>query len=136
MKVLKFNKDVCSVCGECEKACSNLYFKDECREKAALRVDVNAENKDEAVMKTCIQCGECIAVCPVGALYRAKNGVVMIRKKICVGCMACVGFCPHSVMYYHGDSTEPFKCISCGACVKACPADALTVEEEQVPAGV
>lgn len=136
MKVLKFNKDLCSLCGDCEKACAKLYFKDESREKAALRVDSDTEHKDKAVMKTCIQCGECINVCPVGALYRAKNGVVLINRKICVGCMACVGFCPHSVMYYHRDSTEPFKCISCGTCVKACSASALSLEEEQVPAGV
>jgi carbon-monoxide dehydrogenase iron sulfur subunit len=133
MKVLKINTEICSVCGECEKTCSNLYFKEERRDKAALRVDVNPEKNDEVVMKACIQCGECISVCPVQALYRAKNGVVMVKKKVCVGCFACVGFCPYNVMFNHKDHTEPFKCISCGACVKACPADALHIEEEKVP---
>jgi anaerobic carbon-monoxide dehydrogenase iron sulfur subunit len=131
MKVLKINPDACSVCGECERACSSLYFKEEKREKSAIRVDISPDNNDEVLMKTCIQCGECINVCPVQALYRAKNGVVMIKKKVCVGCFACVGFCPYSAMFTHGDSTEPFKCISCGACVKACPAEALRIEEEK-----
>jgi anaerobic carbon-monoxide dehydrogenase iron sulfur subunit len=132
MKVLKINPQVCSVCGECEKTCSKLYFKEENREKSAIRVEVSPHNSDEVIMKTCIQCGECINLCPVGALYRAKNGVVMLKKKDCVGCFACVGFCPHLVMFTHKELFEPFKCISCGACVKSCPADALSVQEEEM----
>jgi anaerobic carbon-monoxide dehydrogenase iron sulfur subunit len=131
MKVLKIDPEICSVCGECEKACSSLYFKEENREKAALRVDIKADDRDRVIMQACIQCGECIKVCPVQALYRAKNGVVMIKKKVCVGCFACVGFCPYSVMFTHKDSTEPFKCIACGACARVCPVDALRIEEEK-----
>ncbi len=131
MKVLKINPHLCSVCGECEKTCSRLYFKDENREKSALRVDICPDNSDVVIMKTCIQCGECINLCPVGALSRSKTGVVMLKKKDCVGCFACVGFCPHLVMFTHKDLYEPFKCIACGACVKACPADALYIEDTE-----
>lgn len=136
MKMLKINNDICSVCGTCEKTCSGLYFKEEDSEKAALRVELNPDKPEEVVMKACTQCGECIKVCPVQALSRAKNGVVMLKKKICVGCYACVGFCPESVMFTHRDLIEPFKCIACGACVKTCPVDALSVAEEKTPASV
>ena len=137
MKALKHHPDACSVCGECEKKCSTLYFKEENREKASLRVEVEHEDDgDRAAMKACTQCGECITICPVQAIYRAKNGVVLINKKICVGCFACVGFCPFGVMFSHKDSTEPFKCIACGACAKVCPAEALSVEEVKEEAAV
>lgn len=136
MKLLKINPDVCSVCGECEKKCSSLYFKEENREKAALRIEQDPENRDKVMMKACIQCGECINICPVQAITRAKNGVIMLNKKICVGCLACVGFCSYHVMYSHKDYTEPFKCIACGVCAKICPADALLIEEVKEPAAV
>ncbi|MDQ7824667.1 MAG: 4Fe-4S binding protein [Candidatus Eremiobacteraeota bacterium] len=130
MKVLQIRSEACTECGECEKACARLYFKDDDREKAALHVTRDAEGK--IALKACVQCGECINVCPVQALYRAKNGNVLLNRKVCVGCLACVGFCPTSVMFYHKDLYEPIKCISCGACVKACPADALFVEEKEL----
>lgn len=136
MKLLKINPDRCSVCGECERKCSSLYFKQENPDLAALRVDLAPDDPDRVVMKTCIQCGECINICPVQALYRAKTGVIMINRKICVGCFACVGFCPHNAMFPGSIQPEPFKCIACGACAKVCPADALSIEEIKEPAAV
>ena len=91
-------------------------------------IHITSLGNTEWGMSVCTQCGDCIEVCPTGALSRDKAGVVRLNKKECVGCMSCVGFCPHGAMFFHDAYVEPIKCISCGLCVKECPAGALSVE--------
>jgi ferredoxin len=69
-------------------------------------------------------------------LYRAKNGIVRLKKQDCTGCMACVGFCPTLTMYVAANDLVPFKCIACAKCVDNCPTDALYMTEVEVPAPV
>lgn len=123
MKRLAKKEDLCIGCGECEKACSNAYFKEDNREKSCILIYEN-------MIKVCNQCGECIEVCPIEAISRDKNGVVRISKKNCVGCFMCVGFCPELAMMMHGDMLEPFKCIACGQCAKICPTQAIFISDE------
>ncbi len=131
MKVLAFYPERCVGCHICEEVCSNTWFKVTDREKSSIRIHDDGEGLLSATY--CVQQGDCIAVCPVGALTRNKQGIVMLRKKQCVGCMSCVGFCPHLAMFHHPDQSEPFKCVACGKCVEACPADALAIVEVDAP---
>jgi len=109
------------------------FFKVPDRERSAIRIAAPEVLDADCKIEFCDQCGECIAVCPTQALYRAKNGIVRLRKRDCVGCMACVGFCPTLVMYVYPHDAVPFKCIACGVCVKECPADALYMTEVEIP---
>ena len=109
------------------------FFKTADRELSAIRITAREVEDADPAVEFCDQCGECIAICPTQALYRAKNGIVRLRKSDCVGCLACVGFCPTLVMYVNPDDTVPFKCIACGVCVKECPSDALYMTEADVP---
>jgi len=129
MKVLVTRPERCTGCGKCEIACSLTYFKEEDRTKSRIRISPPAEAGQPYRITVCTQIGACIDVCPVNALTRAKNGVVLLNKKQCVGCLACVGFCPSLAMFYHADYVEPFKCVACGKCVDACPEGVLSIEE-------
>ena len=129
MKVLSYNQELCVGCHTCEEVCSETWFKVTDAEKS--RILIHEGNELNAAF--CNQCGECIAVCPVDALSRNKQGVVQLRKKQCVGCLSCVGFCPSLVMFYHAYETVPFKCIACGKCADECPAEALTIVEVEEP---
>lgn len=133
MKVLAARPELCVACGACEETCAMTFFKVPDRELSAIRITAPADRVGDVALEFCDQCGECIAICPTQALYRAKNGIVRLRKRDCVGCLACVGFCPTLVMYVHPDDTVPFKCIACGKCVDDCPSDALYMTEVPVP---
>lgn len=124
MKVLHHRQDICIGCGDCEIACSKTYFRVEDRNFSAIRI-INNDNTYRVIK--CTQCGECINMCTAHAIYRDRNGVVRINKKLCVGCLGCVGFCSELAMFYSDDLTEPFKCIACGTCTKVCTVNALEV---------
>jgi anaerobic carbon-monoxide dehydrogenase iron sulfur subunit len=123
VKILRFYPEKCKGCLECEKACSMVYFKTKNGgEQSAIRI---TKTEKGYTMHVCDQRGLCLDMCPVGALTRRKNGVVLLDKDICIGCQACVGFCPIGAMRKADVRIEPFKCISCGSCVRACPEKAL-----------
>jgi Fe-S-cluster-containing hydrogenase component 2 len=127
LKIVAAKPELCIGCKACEEACSKVLFKDTAREKSVIRITPrNGEGYD---INICSQCGECIDICPVQAINRNNNDIVMIDKEKCVHCYACVGFCPLLAMRYHKDVVGPFKCISCGACTRACNTGAIFMEE-------
>ena len=129
-KVLTFHPEKCTGCLACEKACSQIHFKQTTGgELSAIQI---IKKNTKYQMLVCDQRGLCLDMCPVGALTRRKNGVVWLDKNLCVGCQACVGFCPLGAMKKASLRIEPFKCIACGSCVKACPENALELTEKTI----
>ncbi|TET33658.1 MAG: 4Fe-4S dicluster domain-containing protein [Planctomycetota bacterium] len=127
MKYVKCHPDKCGYKLVCMATCAKKVQKSD--DPALANIVITKKDDGTIDMNVCNQCGQCIDVCPTGALYRNKPGVVRINKDICVGCYTCVGFCPTGSMRTHESRTVPFKCISCGNCVKACPNKALAHEE-------
>jgi len=87
------------------------------------------------VPKLCNQCTHpaCVQVCPVGATYRTKDGVVLIDHDYCIGCRYCVQACPYGARYFDEERGVSDKCTWCyhritkglePACVEACPVGA------------
>jgi tetrathionate reductase subunit B len=87
------------------------------------------------VPKLCNQCERpaCVQVCPVGATYRTRDGVVLIDEKRCIGCRYCVQACPYGARYFDEERGVPDKCTWCyhritkgmqPACVESCPVGA------------
>jgi Fe-S-cluster-containing hydrogenase component 2 len=128
MKVLSHDPELCVGCYTCEEVCAETWFKVADAEKSSIRIHDDGDGPLSAVF--CIQCGECVKVCPTEALYHDRRGIVRVRKNLCTSCLACVGFCPYGAMFWHPDLTEPFKCVSCGKCVAGCPAEALALVDE------
>jgi tetrathionate reductase subunit B len=81
------------------------------------------------VPKMCNHCKEtpCIQVCPVGASYRTKDGVVMVDAERCIGCGYCVQACPYGSRFLSPVTHTAEKCTWCyhrglkPACVTVCP---------------
>jgi tetrathionate reductase subunit B len=87
------------------------------------------------VPKLCNQCTHpaCVQVCPVGATYRTKDGVVLIDHDYCIGCRYCVQACPYGARLFNEERGVSDKCNWCyhritkgmqPACVEVCPVNA------------
>ena len=88
------------------------------------------------VSLACRHCASapCIAVCPGGALRRARDpDAVVVERDLCIGCRMCALACPFGVPRYAADG-RLHKCDLCRArvaaglepaCARACPTRAL-----------
>ncbi len=87
------------------------------------------------VPKLCNQCANppCVQVCPVGATFSTKDGVVLVDANRCIGCGYCIQACPYGARYLHPESRIAQKCFFCyhrvvqdllPACVEVCPTQA------------
>ncbi len=87
------------------------------------------------VPKLCNHCSNtpCVQVCPVGASYRSKDGVVLVDQDRCIGCSYCVQACPYGSRFINPATKVADKCTWCyhritkglkPACVQACPVGA------------
>jgi Fe-S-cluster-containing dehydrogenase component len=84
------------------------------------------------VPKICNHCEEtpCVQVCPVGASYRTRDGVVLVDGERCIGCGYCVQACPYGSRFLSPETHTAEKCTWCyhritkglrPACVEVCP---------------
>lgn len=92
------------------------------------------------VPKLCNHCANppCVQVCPVGATFSTKDGVVLVDKDYCIGCRYCIQACPYGARFFHPVTHTAEKCTFCyhrirkgllPACVEVCPTGARTFGE-------
>jgi Fe-S-cluster-containing dehydrogenase component len=86
---------------------------------------------------TCMQCEDagCMKVATGGAIYRRKDGIVIIDPEKAKGQKQIVGGCPYRVIEWNEEAQLPQKCIMCAhmldkgekvpRCVESCPTGAL-----------
>ena len=154
--------DKCIGCGRCMQACKTengvpnvpFYFRTWV-ERYVIKMDksvtVNTINigldepsdvfvvKDMLrsffVPKLCNQCDHppCVQVCPVGATFKTKDGVILVDGERCIGCRYCIQACPYGARYLHPATRVADKCTFCyhrlvkgllPACVEVCPKQA------------
>lgn len=95
----------------------------------------------------CVAKGNCIRVCPVGAIKRDQYNRVWIDASECIGCEKCVAVCPKNVIkmvpinggyFVACSSKDPGKivrqickkgCIGCKICEKASSPERIKVED-------
>jgi len=85
----------------------------------------------------CMHCDNpaCVAASLDGAIYKRKDGIVLIDPKKAKGDKELVTSCPYRVIYWNEEEQVPQKCTMCAhllddgwkepRCVEACPTGAL-----------
>ena len=109
-KILGYDPYLCILCERCVTVCNEIVG------AKALYIKPNGYNSTiDNDMKKCIQCGECISVCPVGAMvsnefkYKAN---AWENTKIPASCSHCSSGC---FLYYdvrHKSINDPEKIIT------------------------
>ena len=93
----------------------------------------------------CLGYGDCLKVCPFGAITMGGDDRPFVDEDKCTGCRKCSIACPRGLMIVDGmdrlvhvrcrnrdkgpmaNKICARSCISCGKCVKVCPSDAVHV---------
>ncbi len=124
---LSIFKEDCCGCHACEVACKQEHA--ESYDNGFVKV---IEKSPFFLPVYCRHCAKapCIASCPVKAIYRDEQGVVLIEERECIGCRECVSACPFGAMSFSQQKGIAVKCDLCKprlqkgqapACALICP---------------
>jgi Fe-S-cluster-containing dehydrogenase component len=81
-------------------------------------------------------------VCPVGATFTTRDGVVLVDKDYCLGCRYCVQACPYGCRFINPKTNTADKCTLCyhritkgltTACAEVCPTSARILADLKNP---
>jgi len=76
----------------------------------------------------------CIESCPVDALQKRDDGIVILDQNLCTGCQACLDACPYDIIVFDENHNVAEKCNLCAHrvdkglepfCVLCCEGQAL-----------
>jgi Fe-S-cluster-containing dehydrogenase component len=65
--------------------------------------------------KLCNHCEHppCIDSCPVNALKKREDGIVILNQDECTGCQACLDACPYGIILVNNEKSIAEKCNFC-----------------------
>jgi len=157
MKVFIHDVSICNGCYNCQIACKDEHVTNDWTPYAKPQPETGQfwlklneyirgtvpKVKMHYIPVLCMHCDKatCMAVCKIeGAIYKRKDGLVIIDPVKCTGCKSCVDACPYGAIYFNQDLNLAQKCTGCAhlldtgwkepRCVDACPTLALQFLEE------
>jgi Fe-S-cluster-containing dehydrogenase component len=157
MKVFVFDTSICNGCYNCQIACKDEHVANDWTPYAKPQPDTGQfwlklnefvrgtvpKVKMHYLPAMCMHCDNapCMAACKVeGAIYKRKDGLVIVDPFKCTGCKNCLDACPYKALYFNKDLNIAQKCTGCAhlldsgwkepRCVDACPTLALKFMDE------
>lgn len=65
-------------------------------------VDVEVGKTIEILKDKCVECGHCITLCPVDAIFFEKDYAIGLDENKCIQCRACLDCCPTRAIKLYG----------------------------------
>ena len=134
------NSADCVGCNACEVACKQEHnlpigprwirvYPDTLRE-------IEGKLQLRYIITHCMHCSRpsCKDACPVDAIIKREDGIVLVSEELCIGCKDCIDACPLGVMQFDEEKAVAQKCDMCvdridtgrqPACVGACPSHCI-----------
>ncbi len=134
-----FSKDKCTQCFGCEVACKNWRDGElgvRWRRVYKIWAGRYPDVKLASASVSCMHCTDpvCVKACPVQAIQKREDGIVVGDSNKCIGCKACEKECPFGAPQF-GATGKMQKCDMCmnevdlakesPPCVETCPTKAL-----------
>lgn len=93
-----YQNNICLCCTDC---CIELNM----RYKYGMDVSPKGPYTPQFNPKTCVDCGECVKRCPVGAIKSGENGLHPDMGN-CLGCGICAEICPSEAISLYEDASN------------------------------
>jgi Fe-S-cluster-containing dehydrogenase component len=130
---LLISKKNCMGCHACEVAC-----KQEHGLGVGPRLVKVLEKSPDYIPIYCHHCAKapCQKACPVEAISRNEQGIVLIDDDLCIGCRECLEACPFGAMQFEDQREVAVKCDLClhrlaenkqPACLSVCPTGCISL---------
>ena len=137
-----FRKKNCMGCHACEVAC-----KQEHGLGVGPRLVRILEQSPDYIPIYCHHCAKapCKEACPVEAISRNEQGIVLIDNDLCIGCRECLEACPFGAMQFDDSQEIAVKCDLCvhrltnnkfPACMAVCPTGCIYFDGKKSVAAV
>lgn len=124
----------CIACHACTAACINENKVPQNQFRSFVseyEISKNDEVFKAFLPELCNHCDNppCVSVCPTGATFKRKDGLVLVDNNICWGCSYCVNACPYDKRFINKETKVADKCTFCAhlvdngelpACVSTC----------------
>jgi tetrathionate reductase subunit B len=141
-KMLLVVLDCCVGCHACEIACRQEHALTHetgsrwCRVVTIKPRRVQGELHLDYFPTMCVHCDDplCLESCPVAAITKRDDGLVLVDGERCNGCRLCVSACPYGAMSFNEANQAAGKCDFCleragygiePSCVQHCLGGAL-----------
>ena len=140
--LLSFDTERCFGCYGCVVACQQEHELPSDQKFLKVQtigpVRVNGKMTMRFIPHVCMHCRApmCIKVCPVKAIRKRGDGVVLIDADKCIGCRDCTWACPYHAISFDEENNKALKCDLCidrieqgllPSCVHNCPGKAITL---------
>lgn len=93
---------------QCTAACNKAHFVPQGQDWIKVSKVEGACGGSYWMPFPCMQCqnAPCVKVCPVGASYHTKEGIVLINHERCIGCRLCMAACPYQRRYFNWEEQK------------------------------